>query len=80
VLLYGFLEELHEFSEANITAVSRELFQEPPYAPAETESSSSPRSNRQSPSIDPDLNQRLAELERAMSAIRKSLDAKMNHS
>lgn len=80
VLLYGFLEELHEFSEANINVVSRELFQESPHAPAETEFSSSPRSNRQSTSVDPDLNQRLAELERAMSAIRKSLDAKINHS
>lgn len=73
VLLYGFLEELDEFSEANITAVSKELFQESTNSSTGVEFALSPRPEMQPSLLSNELNQRFAELEKAVTALTRKI-------
>ncbi len=73
VLLYGFLEEIHEFEDANITSVNQELFQEadrgvePPTTPSPGPLRAAP--TQDTAEVSEAMNQRLAELEHVVASL-----------
>ena len=65
VLLYGFLEDIHEFSEQHVATVNQELFQQERGEAMQP----LPQDHQGEPSRGEDLHQRLVELERTVASL-----------